>query len=307
LKCTSISPSFSAHTFEPEFGLEEDIKHSVNVRSVYFQMKTLATPSKVAIFGALMLCAGSVLLFISPGPPTWNLRTTLHIGRTINPAYLVEDSVAPQDQIERYRAVVASISDPTFRKIVASTSKFEPDSAARSKRLVFDSLRAHALNDNDIEIELTAASAADCRSAYRTIADRIEQRHALLFEQNKQRLQIAIENYRDRLSQLKTWLDEAKQLNPQSPSEDADSVNKPKSDFGVTWNETREHLRQLEAVESLLKPTTFPPESEVYVYGPLSNNIARLSALAGLAVILCIVVLGFGLEIRSSKRRGSQK
>jgi hypothetical protein len=289
----------------PELEMEDDPKYSANVRGVYLHMKAIVARSKVAIFGALVLCAGCAVLFISPSLQTWNLRTAFHIGRSVDPAALVDGSLTLQDQVERYRVVIALISDPAFREIVASTSKFEPDSAERSKRLVFDSLRAHALNDNDIEIELTAASAADCRSAYRTIADRIEQRHSLLFERNKKRLQTAIDSYRDRSSQLKKWMDETERLNSQSPSEEADSANKPRSEFGVRWNETSERLRTLEAVDSLLKPTTFPPESEVYVYGPLSNDIVRLSALTGMVVILCIVALGLGLEIRSSKQRDS--
>jgi hypothetical protein len=268
-------------------------------------MKAVVARSKTAIFGALVLCAGFAALFIGPGLPTWNLRTAFHIGRSVDPEALAAGSLALQDQIERYRAVIAFISDPAFREIVVNTSKFEPESAVRSKQLVFDSLRAHALNDNDIEIELTAASAADCRSVYRTIADRIEQRHSLIFEQNNRYLQTAIANYRERASQLKTWMDEKQRSNSQSPSEDADNANKLKSDLGVSWNNTREYLRNLEAVEPLLKPTTFPPESEVYVYGPLSNDIARRSALTGMVVILCIVALGLGLETRSSKRRDS--
>jgi hypothetical protein len=192
---------------------------------------------------------------------------------------------------------VALISTPVFRDSIAGTSKFEAGSAALSKRLVFDTLRAHALNDYDIEIEFVAASAADCRAAYLTIAERIEQRHAVLTDQNAKILQVAIDDYRDRAAQLTAW--ESARIRNNAAAD----LNK--TELERVWNETREHLRQLEAVRSLMKPTAFPPETEVYIEGPLANNTVRLSALAGLAVILCAFALGWTLETRISRRRNS--
>jgi hypothetical protein len=217
---------------------------------------------------------------------------------------VIEGSANPEGTLERYSVVVALISNPVFRDTVAGTSEFQPASAALSKRLVFNTLRAHSLDNNvdDVEIDLTAASAADCRAAYRTIARQIEQRHALLFDENAKLLQAAIDDYRDRSIQLKTWEDAA--LKPGDHA--AAGADRPKSNLGASWNETREQLRRLEAMKPLMKPTVFPPESEVYVNGPLSNNTVRLSALAGLAVILCACILWMGLEARSSRRRNTQ-
>jgi hypothetical protein len=203
--------------------------------------------------------------------------------------------------VERYSTVVALISTPVFREAIASSSKFEPGSAELSKQLVFETLRAHALNDYDVQIEVTAASAADCRSAYRTLADRIGQRHAGLSDQNIRLLQAAVDNYRERSIQLKKWADARTQPGYQA-SDDPDG-----SKASITaWSETREHLRQLEAVKTLIKPTTFPPETEVYINGPLSNNTVRLSAIAGLAIILSTLVLALGLEFGASKRRNKE-
>ncbi|WP_213770067.1 hypothetical protein [Bradyrhizobium sp. dw_78] len=190
------------------------------------------------------------------------------------------------------------ISTPLFRQTIVDTSQFEHDSAALSKRLVFDMPRTHALTDDNIEIELTAASAADCRAAYCAIADRIEQRHNVLFDQNAKVLQAAIDDYRERSIQLKKWEDGDLQLGSQS-SAGKDS----KSGLGIAWNDTKERLRRLEAVKLLVTRTMFPAESEVYMNGPLSHNTVRLSALAGLAVVLSSLLLLLGLELRRSTAR----
>jgi hypothetical protein len=247
-----------------------------------------------------------MLLLSRPAPPTWNLRTTFRIGDSSNPISVIEGSLTPQGTVERYSKVVALISNPAFRQGIADTSEFDPGSAALSKKLVFATLRASALNDNDIELEITAASVADCRSAYRNIAERIEQRHATLFDQNARLLQKAIDDYRERSLQLKKWEDAKTQPNNPSSNEHTNDLDDPKSGLGVSWNKTREHLRRLEAVELLMTPTRFPAESEVYVDGPLSNNTVRLSALAGLVIVLCALILAMGLEMRQSDRRKSE-
>jgi hypothetical protein len=272
---------------------------------VSLPMKNLTPYSKIAVIGLLTLCAaGAVWFLCRPGPPVWRLRTIFHIGSSINPTAVLEGSPDAEGTLERYSIVVALISTPVFRDTVAGSSEFQPDSAALSKRLVFNTLRAHALDNNvdDVEIDLTAASAADCRAAYRTIARQIEQRHALLFDENVKLLQAAIDDYRERSIQLKRWEDAAVQPGYQAST----GGDRPKSDLGVAWEENSEHLRQLEAMKPLLQPTIFPPESQVYVNGPLSNNTVRLSALAALAVILCAFILTLGLEARSSRRRNTQ-
>jgi hypothetical protein len=137
------------------------------------------------MFGLLMLCAaGAVWFLCRPYPPVWRLRAVFRIGTPVSPAAVIEGSPNSEGTIERYFTVVALISTPAFREAIARTSEFESGTAELSKRLVFDTLRAHALDNDvdDVEIYLTAASAADCRTAYRNIAHRIEQRHAPLFE-----------------------------------------------------------------------------------------------------------------------------
>jgi hypothetical protein len=264
-------------------------------------MKHLTNRSKFVILGLLTVFAGCAVWFLCrPDPPVWRLSTIFHIGVSVNPTAVIEGSPNPLGTVERYSAVVAHISTPVFRETIAGASEFEAGSAALSKRLVFGTLRAHALNDNDIELEFVAASAADCRAAYRTVANLIGQRHAGLFDQNTKLLQTAIDDYRERATQLRKWEDAKVQPGYQA-STDADSS---KSGLGIIWSETREHLRQLEAVKPLMKPTTFPPEAEVYVDGPLSNNTVRLSALAGLALILSTLALGLG--ILPSKRRNTK-
>jgi hypothetical protein len=268
-------------------------------------MKKLPLFTKIAIFGLLtFFVAGAVWFLCRPGPPVWRLRTIFHIGSSIDPAGVIGGISNGVGTIEGYRAVIALISNPTFRDIIVGTSEFHQDSTALSRRLVFATLRPHALdnNDEDVEIDLTAASAADCLAAYRAIAHQIEQRHAALYDENARQLQTAIDDYRERSMQLKKWEDAAV-LSDDQASTRSDHRQR---DLGAAWSEAKERLRRLEAARLVLKPTTFPPVSEVYVNGPLANNTVRLSALAGLAVLVCALILTLGLENRSSGRKATR-
>jgi hypothetical protein len=275
-----------------------NIRRSPDLLDVYHHMRSLHSRAKLLTFSALALCVlGTALTFLAPDPPVWNLRSVFHIGISANPILVIEGSLTPQGAVEHYSTVVALISDPAFREAVVADSEFQPTSAALSKRLVFGTLRARALNDSDIEIDLSAASAVDCRSAYRAIADRIERRHALMFEHSKKLVRSAINDYRERSIQLRQWEDARLQSASRPSADHAPAVGDSRAGLGVTWNETREHLRRLEAVEAIMTPTTFPT-NEIYVNGPLSNNTARLSALVGLAVVLCVALLALGLAMR---------
>jgi hypothetical protein len=210
----------------------------------------------------------------------------------------MEGAPDARSAIERYRDVVTFISTAAFRKTIAESSKFESNGSALSKRLVFSTLRARAWNDNDIEIDLTAASAGDCRAAYRNIASQIERRHARQLAQNAKILEATIDDYRERSTQLQEW--EYAELQAGSHAfADEDSA---KTSTAAVWSETRERLLRLEAIKSQMTPTTFPAESDISINGPVSNNTARLSAIAGLALILSAIILTMGLETSPSKR-----
>jgi len=265
-------------------------------------MNRLPLFSKIAMLGLLTLCAaGAVWFLCPPDPPVWRLRTIFHLGFSIDPAPVIAGTSNGERTIEQHRAVIGLISSRVFRDAVVGTSEFQQNTAALSRRLVFATVRPHELDNNntDVEIDLTAASAADCLAAYRTIAREIEQRHARLFEENAKQLQAAIDNYRGRSMQLKKWEDAAIRPGDQVSTQS----DQARRDLGADWSETMERLRRLEVAKLALKPTTFLPESEVDVTGPIVNNTVRLSGLAGLAVLLCVLILTLGLEIRSTGRR----
>ncbi|GLR85476.1 hypothetical protein [Bradyrhizobium iriomotense] len=212
---------------------------------------------------------------------------------------LIEGSQNPQSTIERYTSVVGLISSAAFRQTVVGASKFETDTAAISKLLVFDTLRANAINDFDIAIEFVAGSSQDCLAAYRVISDQIEQRHARMLEQDVKLLQITIDEYRERSNQLQKWEDARLRVIH-------DTVPDPevlKTDLGAIWNQTRENLRKLEATQALVAPTRFPPASEVFSNGPLTGNTVRLSALSGLGILVGVILIGLILEHVTSERR----
>jgi len=268
-------------------------------------MNPLPLCSKIVILALLTLCAaGAVWFLCPPGPPVWRMTTIFHIGSTIDPDAVIDGTSSGKGTIEQPRTVIALISTPEFREAVARASEFQQHTAALSRRLVFATLRPHGLDSNyeDVEIDLAAASAADCLAAYRAIARQIERRHTLLLDENAKQLQTAIDDYRERSMQLKKWEDAAIKPDDQASTES----DRRRRDLGAAWSESRERLRRLEAAKLALEPTTFPAESEIYVNGPLTNNTARLSAIAGLAILLCVLILTLGLEVRSQGRRAAR-
>jgi len=263
-------------------------------------MKNLTISRKLTLLGVLsLLAAAAVWFLLKPDTPVWRLRTVFHIGSTVNRFLLIEGSQNPQSTIERYSSVVSLISSPAFRQTVVGASMFEPQSAALSKLLVFDTLRANAINDFDVAIEFVAGSTQDCLAAYRIIADQIEQRHARMLEQDVKLLQMTIDDYRERSNQLQKWEDARLRAAEEAPP----SPEILKTDLGAIWNQTRESLRRLEATQALVSPTRFPPTSEVFSNGPLTGNTVRLSALSGLGILVGVILMGLVLEHYTVGRR----
>lgn len=185
--------------------------------------------------------------------------------------------------------------------MVVETAEFEPATATRSKRLVFSTSRANELNDYDITVEFLAASAADSQAAYRAIAELIRTRHARLLEQESKLVQAKIGYYRDLASQLQKWLDASGQASDQGqPSPPAS-----RAELLERWIEANERLQQLEIAAAAVAPTLLS-DSEVYVSGPLTTSSVRLSALAGLAVLVSVLLLSIALQTHNPTRRTTE-
>jgi hypothetical protein len=265
---------------------------------------------KLSILVLLTLCAGSAIwLLCKPDLPVWRLRAVFYIGSAVDRALLAESSSdalktpkIPLSGIEKPSAVVALISSPGFRQKIVETAEFEASTAARSKRLVFDTLRANALNNFDITVEFLAASSADARATFRTIVELIRNRHTPLFEQEAQLLQTRIDDYRERSTQLQKWLGAMEQAGDQGPPVPATS----QTELVDRWVETGKQLQQLEVAKASLVPTTFPSDAEVYVNGPLTTDSVRLSALAGLAVLVSVLLLSLALDAQTTTHRTTE-
>jgi hypothetical protein len=245
-------------------------------------IKRMSVSRKLAILALLTLFSGvAIWVICSPDTPIWQLRTVLHIRSAVDRSLLIAEAPDTKDPAERTKSTTALISTPGFRQTVV------------------DTLRANPLNDYDVTIQFSAAAASDCRQAYRTVVDLIKQHHALLLEQEDKLLQAKIDDYRERSVQLQKWLDAIVQSG--SPSLPDPAISR--KDLAMAWNETRERLVRLEATKAVLASTSFPSDTEVYVNGPLTNYSVRLSALAGLGLIVSILLLALVLEARTSTRR----
>lgn len=270
----------------------------------------MSTRQKLSLLALFTLCAGSAIwILCKPDPAVWRLRAVFHIGSAVNRDFLLEDlpnarkpATQPLSYIEKASSVVALISTPGFRQMVVETAEFQAATAVLSKRLVFNTSRANELNDYDVTVEFLAATSADSRAAYRAIAELIRKRHARLLEEEAKLVQTTIDDYSKRSAQLQKWLDATEQAGNQAPPSPAT----PRTDLVERWVETRERLQQLEVAKASVAPTKFSSDAEVYVSGPLTTDSVRLSALAGLAVLVSVLLLSLALRTQNSKPRTTE-
>ncbi len=181
-------------------------------------------------------------------------------------------------------------------------SQFETGSASLSKRLVFATLRPHALDhdDEDVEIDFVAASAADCLAAYRTIAERSGNVMPGLSDGNAKTLQSPIDDYRERADPVGE-MGGCRVQPGDKASADADRAES-RTRTGLERNPGAS--ASVGGRQIPMTPTMFPPEAQVYVEGPLV--IIRFDCPPSRVLpFFCSHFACMGLEIRSSRARNT--
>ena len=253
--------------------------------------------SKWLIGAAVIVAATVIFALYQPGTvQAWTGKTTLTIGLAPPTDFLLAKSGSPLTPIETPRNAAARISDPIFRNKVLNQAAFESATAAFSRAMVSSSLRGVAgESDRDMEVELTAGSAADVQAAFRALATEIGVEHGDILNRRLQYLQAQIVETKNRIALIEQAGDSLSDriLNAASgnKSQEASSAQSPLAALAPAWNELQDRLALDTNLEQLSEPSVLHLDANTYTLAARSVSTLRASILAGLVMLAAIIIL----------------
>jgi hypothetical protein len=263
--------------------------------------------SKWLIAGAAIVAAAIVFLLYRPSSAVqvWTASTTLTIGVAPPTDFVMQKagpSIAP---LEDQRTAIARISSPTFKADLLRRANLAPETAAASKSLIYSTLRGSKREgDRDVEIEVSAASAADVRAALAALAAEINKAHGDILKRRAQPLLDRIEEAKARLAQIEKWNDG---LSTQIFAADvADGT--PHSSALIpalarlitTWSDLKDRIQGDTGLATLVEPSIVRLDPDTISSSSRTVSTLRASIVAGLVMLAAMVVLS--LVIRSPER-----
>jgi hypothetical protein len=259
----------------------------------------LAWKSKWLIAAVAVLAAAvTFALTASSRIEVWSGRAILTIGLAPASDFIAQKSGPAVAPIEMPRRTVARLSDPAFKDLIAKQAAFEPATASVSKSMVASSLRGIVMDkERDIAIELSAGSAADVQSAFRTIAAEIGAAHAAILDQQLKVVQNRIDDDKGRIAAIEKEIDELnerilKSMPPPKRNEPPRSQVTPMLVTTISaWNELRSLIRSDTALKQLSEPTALRIEADNLVVTHRSIDRLRASLLAGAGMLVAMIIL----------------
>jgi hypothetical protein len=258
------------------------------------------------LIGAAVIAAAAVMfaLYQPSTVQTWTGKTTLTIGLAPPTDFLLARSGSPLTAIETPRNAVARISDPIFRNKVLNQAAFESATAAFSRAMVSSSLRGVAgESDRDVEVELTAGSAADVQAAFRALAAEIGQEHGDILNHRLQYLRTRIEETKSRIALIEKASDNLNDriLNAGSDnkSQIPTSIQAPiLAALVPAWSELRDRVQLDTNLEKLSEPSVLHLDANTYALASRSVGTLKASILAGLVMLAAIIILTIVVRTR---------
>jgi hypothetical protein len=247
---------------------------------------------------ACLLAVGLTLAFFKYGEvPAWTGKTVVRIGLVPGAEYLLQDNGAPLAPIESSRNLVARVSDPIFVTKVIGGAKFEPATAAFSRKLAASSLRAVALEgDRNVSVEVSTGSSADVEGVFRSLADEISSAHDAISQRRLDALRANLTDMQRRVDFVEKSVVE---LGPRMLSvarEGRDQSGPPVlvpnlAGAAEFWNKLRDRVQRNTNLLQLTEKTVVYVEPGSYPQTERSIGPERAAILAGLAMLVAMVVL----------------
>jgi len=177
--------------------------------------------------------------------------------------------------------------------------------------MVVSSLRGIELDkERDVVIELSAGSAADVQSAFRTIAAEIGTVHTAILQRQLDVLQKRIDDDKSRIAALEN---ETRELNERAlqsiptpkntdqPPSPAIPVVVPKI---LAWNELQNQVRDDTTLKQLGEPSALRVDADDLVVTQRSIDRLRASLLTGAAMLVAMIILT--IAVNPSARGGGR-
>jgi hypothetical protein len=258
--------------------------------------------SKWLIGAAVVVAAAVIFALYQPSTvQAWTGKTTLTIGLAPPTDFLLATWGSPLTPIETPRNAVARISDPTFRNKVLNQAAFEPATAAFSRAMVSSSLRGVA-GESDLEVELTAGSAADVQAAFRALAAEIGLEHGDILNRRLQYLRARIAETKSRIALIEKAGDRLSDrifgAASDNKSQEPTSTQAPLAALAPAWNTLQDRLELDTNLERLSEPSVLHLDANTYTLAARSVATLRTSILAGLIMLAAIIVLTIVVRAR---------
>jgi hypothetical protein len=260
---------------------------------------SLVGPWRWLIGIACLLTAGLTLalLQLEGGIPAWTGKTVVKIGMVPASDYLIQDNGPPLAPVESNRNLVARISDPVFVSKVVGAAKFEPATAALSRKLAASSLRAVAQEgERNVSVEVSASSNADVEAVFRALAAEISSAHDAISQRRLDALRANIADMQHRVDFIEKSVADLGPRILSASREGRDQTGPPiivpsfawVAEF---WNKLRDRIQHNTNLLELAEKTVINLEPDSYPRKMRSIDPARAAILAGLAMLVAMVVL----------------
>lgn len=253
------------------------------------------------LIGAAVIVAAAVMfaLYQPSTVQAWTGKTTLTIGLAPPTDFLLATSGPPLTPIETPRNATARISDPVFRNKVSNQAAFEPATAAFSRAMVSSSLRGVAgESDRDLEVELTAGSAADVQAAFRALATEIGLEHGDILNHRLQYLRARIVETKRRIALIEKAGDRIFNTASDNKSPEPTSTQAPLVALAPVWNGLQDRLQLDTSLEQLSEPSVLHLDARTYALAARSVGTIKASILAGLVMLAAIIILTIVIRAR---------
>jgi hypothetical protein len=260
--------------------------------------------SKWLIGAAVIVVVTVVFALYQPSTvQAWTGKTTLTVGLAPPTDFLLATSGSPLTAIESPRNAVARISDPIFRNKVLNQAAFVPATAAFSRAMVSSSLRGVAgESDRDLEVELSAGSAADVQAAFRALAAEIGLEHGDILNRRLQYLRARIVETKSRIALIEkagdSLSDRIFNAASDTKSQEPTFTQAPLAALAPAWNTLQDRLQLDINLEQLSEPSVLHLDANTYALAARSVGTLRTSILAGLIMLAAIIILTIVVRAR---------
>ncbi len=248
------------------------------------------------LIAAATIAAAALTFILYQAKPVdvWTGKAVLTIGLAPPLDFGLQKGDLALVPIESPRELVMRISSAAFKKNVVTRADFA--TAAFSQKMVTSSLRAEAgESDRDVEVDLTAGSAADVQAAFRALDAEIAEIHGNLLKRRLEPVHEEISQSKDRIAEIEKSLARwnAQIFDGTTDKTQNRSIIGPPNILALipAWNELQDRVQRDTNLTELVEPSVLHLDVGAYSLEHRSIGELKASIVAGLVMLFALVVL----------------